>query len=340
MRAGRLSQSVSGLARVRPPAGGETTVTAPVDGVLQASAEARAWPFVGLRVAARAPLFQVIPRIAADRSLSALESELESLEVERKTAAVRLSRLQELLALEATSHREVEEAQALVETLEAKHSALLRDLETARSSRQGGTAGGLVIRAPFGGEIAAIRGSQGTTVAAGEALARLVRTDRAWLEVALSPLDARRVSEGGVAGVVLADGESTPLRIEEGEVHLVAVGPELEPRTGTVTVLLEVSPTAGLTLGTALDAQVLLRESLEGIVVPASAVVDDGGVAIVYLQLSGESFARLEVDVLQRAGDRWLVDGLVAGQRLVSRGGEAIRRASLMASGEAQGHVH
>jgi hypothetical protein len=61
---------------------------------------------------------------------------------------------------------------------------------------------------------------------------------------------------------------------------------------------------------------------------------------VVYLQLSGESFARQEVDVLERQGDRLLVDRLVAGQRLVDSGGEAIRRSSLMASGEAHGHVH
>jgi hypothetical protein len=44
--------------------------------------------------------------------------------------------------------------------------------------------------------------------------------------------------------------------------------------------------------------------------------------------------------VVERQGDRLLVDRLVAGQRLVDRGGEAIRRSSLMASGEAHGHVH
>lgn len=71
-----------------------------------------------------------------------------------------------------------------------------------------------------------------------------------------------------------------------------------------------------------------------------AAVVDDGGVSVVYLQLSGERFARQEVEVVARQGDRILVDGLVPGQRLVTRGGEAIRRAGLMSSGAAEGHVH
>ena len=61
---------------------------------------------------------------------------------------------------------------------------------------------------------------------------------------------------------------------------------------------------------------------------------------MVYLQLGGESFVCQQVDVLERQGDRLLVARLTPGQRLVSRGGETIRRASLMASGAGHGHVH
>jgi hypothetical protein len=83
-----------------------------------------------------------------------------------------------------------------------------------------------------------------------------------------------------------------------------------------------------------------LDERVEGIVVPTSALVDDGGVTIVYLQLSGERFARQPVRVVAREGELALVENLTPGQRLVTRGGDAIRRSSLLSSGEAQGHVH
>ncbi|MEE8525024.1 MAG: efflux RND transporter periplasmic adaptor subunit [Thermoanaerobaculia bacterium] len=339
VRSGKLARSVSGLARVRPPAGGEATVSSPVDGVLQPASGSRAWPFAGLRVERGSALFQVVPRVAADRSLATLEAELAALAAEQGTARARLSRLEELLALEAASRREVEDARARVETLDARHSAAGRDLGAARSSREGGAADGLTLRAPFAGEIARVTASPGAIVAAGEPLARLVRTDAVWLEVSLPPAAARQIAEEGVRGVVLVDPEHAPVRIEEG-LRLVSVAPELSPRTGTVTVLFEAPPTAGLTLGTTLEARVLSKEHREGVVVPASAVVDDGGVPVVYLQLSGESFVRQPVQVLERQGDLLLVDRLTPGQRLVSRGGEAIRRSSLMAGGEAQGHVH
>ncbi len=339
---GHLALSVSGVATFRPPAGGESTVTAQVDGVVQPPGGARSWPFVGRRVERDAPLFRVVPLVASERSLATLEGELEALAVELESARSRSTRLRELLALEAVSEREVEETGVRARTLEARHRAAERDLESARSSREGGAEGaGISLKAPFSGRIAAVSTTPGATVAAGDALARLVRTDVVWIEVALPPQDARRLAAAGLRGVVLDDPESGPVRIDEG-LSLVSVSPELSPRTGTVTVLLEAPGLAGtgFALGSTVAAQVLMAGEESGIVVPASAVVDDGGVPVVFLQLSGENFQRQTVTVLGRQGDEVLVGGLAPGQRLVTRGGDAIRRSSLMASGEAHGHVH
>jgi RND family efflux transporter MFP subunit len=339
---GHLALSVSGVATFRPPAGGESTVTAQVDGVVQPPADARSWPFVGRRVERDAPLFRVVPLVASERSLATLEGELEALAVELESARSRSTRLQELLALEAVSERELEETGVRARTLEARHRAAERDLESARSSREGGAEGaGISLKAPFSGRIAAVSTTPGATVSAGDSLARLVRTDVVWIEVALPPQDARRLAAAGLRGVVLDDPESGPVRIDEG-LSLVSVSPELSPRTGTVTVLLEAPGLAGtgFALGSTVATQVLMAGEESGIVVPASAVVDDGGVPVVFLQLSGEDFQRQTVTVLGRQGDEVLVGGLAPGQRLVTRGGDAIRRSSLMASGEAHGHVH
>jgi cobalt-zinc-cadmium efflux system membrane fusion protein len=331
-----LARSVEGLARVRPPAGGEAAITAPMDAVLLPEP----WPYPGQPVERGAPLFQLLPRTAADRSLSDLEAGAASLNTELATARARLARLEELLALEATSRREVEEAGARVTTLEALSSAADRNLQTARSAREGGDVGGLTLRAPLSGLIAAVTASPGAAVAAGEPLARVVRSEPRWLEVAVSPEDARRLRRDDVAGVVVSFPEGAPIRLAGEAIRLVSVSPEMEAATGTVAVLLQVPGIDDLILGTTVQAQVLLAEEVEGIVVPATAPVDDGGVTVVYLQLSGEEFSRQEVHVVARQGDRILVEGLVPGQRLVTHGGEAIRRSSLMTSGEAQGHVH
>ncbi|MXW00884.1 MAG: efflux RND transporter periplasmic adaptor subunit [Holophagales bacterium] len=342
VREGRLARSVAGVASFRPPAGGESTITAQVDGVVQPPAGGRSWPFVGRRVERNDPLFRVVPLVASERSLATLEGELEALATELESARSRSSRLRELLALEAVSEREVEDAGVRARMLEARHRAAERDLESARASREGGAdSAGISPRAPFSGRIAAVTTTPGATVSAGDALARLVRTDVVWIEVALPPQDARRLMDAGLRGLVLDDPESGPVRVE-GDLSLVSISPELSPRTGTVTVLIEAPGIAGtgFALGSTVGAQVLMAGEESGIVVPASALVDDGGVPVVFLQLSGEDFQRQTVTVLGRQGDRVLVAGLTPGQRLVTRGGDAIRRSSLMASGEAHGHVH
>lgn len=336
VRPSSLQRTVDGLARVRPTAGGEAAITTPVDAVLRAEP----WPFPGKGVRKGEPLFAFVPRIATDRSLHSLEADVEALSTELDAARSRQLRLEELLALQATSQRELEEAQATVKRLTARHAAAVRDLESTRSARGGGsTAEDSLVHAPFAGEIASVAASPGEAVSAGTLLARLVRTDPLWLEIAVSPAGSRQVMRAGVAGVVTTFSEGPPLRLEE-EVRLVAIAPAMDTATGTVTVLLEVPACEELILGTTTGAQILLGETTEGIVVPASAVIDDGGVSVTYLQLSGESFARQEVTVLARQGERVLLDHLVPGERLVVRGGESIRRSSLMASGPPEGHVH
>jgi hypothetical protein len=115
----------------------------------------------------------------------------------------------------------------------------------------------------------------------------------------------------------------------------------VDPVTGTVALLLEVPRSVEqLTLGARLEAEVLIGETVRGSVIPASAIVDDAGVDVVYVQLEGESFDRREVEIRVRHGALSIVDGLLPGERLVTVGAAAIRRTELLASGSIEGHVH
>ncbi|MEE2775953.1 MAG: HlyD family efflux transporter periplasmic adaptor subunit [Acidobacteriota bacterium] len=331
---GELSSSVTGLARVRAPAGGNVTLSPPIDAVLLADP----WPFPGQTLRRGRTVFRYVPRTAAGDSRATLAARTKQLETELTTAAARFARLEDLYELEATSARELEEAGARVTRLETALGAARHDLETATAARGGGDAGAVALVAPFDGDIAVVTATPGAAVGAGEALARVVRTDAIWLELALSPHAARALGDD-ISGVVLSFPEGGTHHTTTGA-RLVSRGPEVDPATGSVTALVAVPAAQGLILGTTLHAEVLLGDSREGIVVPASAIIDDGGVEIVYLQLTGEEFTRQPVRSVSRQGDRVMVEGLREGQRLVTLGGQAIRRASLMATGEAQGHVH
>ena len=283
------------------------------------------WPYVGQEVAKGDALFRLSPSVSSGRSLAELEADLEAAREESGSAESRLKRLEELIEVEATSQRELEEARTRAGVARARLTSAQRDLEAARAVREGRGGGTpLRIEAPFKGRVASIEATPGAGAGAAERLARVVRTDAVWLAVALSPHASSALS-GGVSGLVLtgavggavAEGRGDEaaggsLRFGPDETRLVSVAPSVDPETGKLDALIEV-PGQAVPLGSTWNAQVLLTAEDEGVVVPTSALVDDGGQTVVFLQLGGETFVRQPVEVEARQGDRALVAGLVSG---------------------------
>jgi cobalt-zinc-cadmium efflux system membrane fusion protein len=335
---GELRRSVRGTGLVRTPAGGEVILTASVESVVSGAR----WPHKGRRVHAGETLMELIPSVPSERSLASLEGEVAALAARMETASARLGRLEELLVLEASSRREVDEARTLRATLEARLRSARSDLRAALAGRRGAaTTERLPVRAPFDGSVAEVVVTPGQLAGAGDTLARLVRTEPVWVEVALRATDAALIS-GSPSGLLLRHSErQEPQHIPAGQFRLVSRSPEVDAATGTVAVLFEVERSVEqLRLGARLEAEILLEDALRGVVVPASSIVDDAGVAVVYVQLEGEAFARREVVVRLRQGASALVEGLTPGERLVTTGASAIRRTELLASGSIEGHVH
>ena len=338
VQTGTLHTAVTGTSRIEPPSGGEAVLTAPVSGVVRSGS----WPYTGQRVVAGDALLTLISTTGTARSLAELNASVRELEAQSEAAAARTARLEALLTRQAVSQREVEQARAEATGIEARLEAgrdALAAAEAGRIGREDVT--GLEIKAPFVGRVAEVLVSPGEQVAPGGPLLRMVRERPVWARVALTPGEASHLSDR-ISGLVLDIGASTdPVMVAEDDLRLVAVAPEVDPQTGTVEALVEISRSVDeLRPGLVATAQILLPATIEGIVLPDSAVVDDAGESVVYVQLDGESFSRREVVVRHRQGDELLVEGVLPGERVVTLGGAAIRRAALMASGEAQGHVH
>lgn len=338
-RRGSLRESFRAPARVVPPAGGEVVVTAPAAGVVQAAR----WPHAGMEVGRGAPLFAVTPRVEAERGLSELRADVAELEAELGAARARLARLKELLEVEAVSRREVEEAEVRVAALTARDEAARQRLATAGAVRGGSTAGAERFRvpAPIAGRVAEVTVSPGQWVDAGTPLARLVQTSPVWIELSLRPEQASALAGTPEGLLVRRWAGEEPFPIPGEALRVVSRSPEVDPSSGSVRAVLEVRRGVDvLRLGSRLEVEVLLPREREGVVVPGSALVDDAGVEVVYVQLGGESFERREVTVEARQGEQALVRGIAPGERIVTRGGDAIRRSVLLGSGAAEGHVH
>jgi len=340
VREGPVATTLHGPARVRPAGAGETVLTASMDAVVSS----RPWPFRGQALAAGATVFHLTPQVTGIRSVGELDAEVRGLDAEADAARRRSERLGTLLELEAVSRAEVERAEAARKSVDARLAAARRDLVNARAVRSGGAGGSSVaVRAPWASQVAEMSVSPGQAVSAGTPLARLVKPSPVWIEVALTPADASRLgSTAKVQGLFLRRaGEPTPTAIPAEAVRLVSRAPEVDPRTATVTAIFEVRQSAEtLPFGTAADAEIALPGEQRGVAIPTTALVDDGGVTVAYVQLEGESFARREVRLRARQGEAVAVEGLRPGERLVTRGGQAIRRASLLSAGAPEGHAH
>ncbi|MDX2000405.1 MAG: efflux RND transporter periplasmic adaptor subunit [Thermoanaerobaculia bacterium] len=335
---GTLRQALVGPGTVVPRAGGDQVLTAPVAGRL----EGRPWPHVGLAAGAGRVLFQIVPRLDPDVSFAALESQVATLEAELVPVVSRLARLEKLAQAGAVATEEVETARGERAALEARLAGARRDLEAAQGARSGQPRSGdrIALKAPFAGALASVLVTPGQNVEAGQELGRFVATDQLWIAAALPSAEATGLVAGPI-DLSLQLGADRNLGLPPGSARLVARAPAVDPATGRLEVLIELPPNfADLSIGLAVEVELAAGPELPGVVLPTAALVDDAGVAVVYIQNSGESFTRREVRVLARRGDRLLVTGIEAGERVVTLGGGAIRRSTLVGSGVGEAHVH
>ena len=120
------------------------------------------------------------------------------------------------------------------------------------------------------------------------------------------------------------------------------LGPRVDPRTRTVPLVYEVPNSDGtLRLGMAVNvyAQTALAEN--ALALPSSALVDEDGHPICYVQVSGETFEKRDLELGIHDGEFvQVLSGLNEGERVVTKGAYSIRLASVSSVIPAHGHAH
>ncbi len=121
---------------------------------------------------------------------------------------------------------------------------------------------------------------------------------------------------------------------------LISIGPRVDARTRTLPVRFRVDDTRrSLFAGMMAQAHLILDAPREPTAVPVSAVIDDAGTDVVYVQTGAESFERRVVRLGVRDGDHVEVtQGVAPDEWVVAEGGYGVKIAS--ASTESMGHGH
>ena len=124
--------------------------------------------------------------------------------------------------------------------------------------------------------------------------------------------------------------------------RLVSVGRVVDPASRTFPVIYEIdNRDRGVAVNQTVYVDLLTAATKSAPVVAESAIVDDGGRPIVFVQAAGESFVRRPVTLgIHEGGYVQIVEGVAPGDRVVKRGGHLIRLASLSSQVPAHGHVH
>ena len=223
------------------------------------------------------------------------------------------------------------------------HEAEIR-LQAAREALAGltgaelvGESGKLVVRSPITGTVARRSIAPGSRVDAGAPLFTIVDPSVVWLTANVPAGEAPRVrtTSGAMFRV-----EGSPRAHETRRV--VSVGSIIDSLSRTVPVIYEV-PNPDRTLKVGAHARVAVRtgEQAEGVVIPSSAVLDEDGRPVAYVQAEGERFEKRELKIGGADGDRTLVlSGIKEGERVVTGAVYQVRLASLSTSVPAHGHEH
>jgi RND family efflux transporter MFP subunit len=333
-----LRESLRVPGEVRPRTGGEAEVTAPVAGRLSA---ASALPAVGTRVAKGQILASLTPRTGSPAERATLELAVAEASTALELARKDRQRAERLLAAGAVPSKRLEEARANEATQAARLKAAQLRLAQHELTRQAGGEApkdtAFLLRSPISGVVAESHATDGAGVEEAEKLFRIVDVDTVYVVGSVPESETMRL--GQVSGGELeVTGLEQPLALG----RLISLGRIIDPASRTLSVIYEV-PNARrlLAMGQAVFLRLFTSAKKEVPSVRESAVVDDAGRPVVFVQIAGESFERRPVRLgSQESGYLRVLEGVKLGERVVTRGAYLIRLAALSTQIPAHGHVH
>jgi len=294
---GSLPAGIEAPGEIVPAAGRYAEVSAPIAGLVDPEGASVA-PAPGQTVEKGQILVVLTPALGESGSA------LASARAELRDAEQDFARAKRLFEVEAVPERRVDEARIR--------------LDAAREAMAGLSGGGSVaadgrvtLRSPIAGVVARRDLAPGSRVEAGTLLLSIVDPSVVWLRAHVPVADAPRI-QGDAGASFSLDGSGGSAETT----RTVAVGSMVDPATRSVPVLYEVeNPDGSIKIGAHVRATVRTGEAEEGVVIPDSAVLEEDGRPIAYVQAEG-------------------------GERVVTGAAYQVRLASLSTAVPAHGHGH
>lgn len=332
-------QTIKAYGKILPKAGNEIVLTSPVDGVIISEN----WPVAGKKLNAKDVIFKIIPKISSEISLEALKSKVKDLKARLNLSKIRTETLKQLLNKGSVSKWEYEDEESKFQSLKNSYNAALSDLKTAEALRnkKNSSEESLTVSAPFKSSTVHVKVTPGQYVTAGTELIHLVKPNPITLELYLSVKQKNNLSKKINGLYIRSSSDEQAFFIKPENVKFLSVTPASDPLTGKISALYELNlNNKNIAFNSFVEAELVLNTDKKGIVIPASSIVDDSGMDTVYVQQEGESFERVLVNIKQRMGNFVFVEGIHNGERIVTIGGNLLRRAQLIGNNSFDSHGH
>lgn len=330
-----LHESLTASAALRPRAGAEAILSAPSSGLLRASPSG--FPQIGMKVKAGQMLGYFAPKLGGETDAATLTLSVERARIESEEAQLSLARLEELFKAEAIPEKRVREARNRAKLTAAELQAAQHRLDT-----YSGNSGGIPLKSPIAGTVVAVGAGAGAAVTDGQVLIHVADLGKLWLEVRIAESDLGKFGQPSGAFFTL-EGEQQARVLELGRnSRVIAFGGLVDKDSRTVPAIFEFDNKDGrLRAGMNLRASIYTGRDEKALAVPASAIVDDNGMPVVFVQKEGESFERRVVSLGTRDGD-WvgIRSGVTAGERVVSIGAYQVHLAAVAPAALGHGHAH
>lgn len=322
---GEVAESFQASGEIQAAAGRYAVVTAPIAGMVDAGAVANA-PAPGQAVARGTTLAVLLPTLAEGGGGSSLAQARREL----REAQDEYDRAKRLYAAQAVPQRRLHEAEI---RLDAAREAL--------SGLAGGgalTAGGrLAVRSPISGVIAERSIAPGSRVEAGAPLFTVVDPSVVWLKANV-PADRAPLVSSTSGATFRISGFDREYRAS----RALSVGSVVDPVSRTVPMIYAVTNAdRSIKVGSMATVNVQTNRRTSGVVIPTTAILEEEGRPIAYVQVEGELFERRELTLGGVENERALiVSGVRKGERVVTGAAYQVRLASLSTSVPAHGHEH
>ena len=324
-----MTASVRALGEILAGPRNHAEVPAMVHGVIAAD-QNRDLPLPGTWVEAGEVLAVISPPAETGSMLRRIRDDFSLAESEYERA-------QRLHERQAAPQRRLEEARLRYETAKAAFDLVAANVDF----RANGGAVHYHVTSPIAGVVDEVDVHLGEAVQSGDVLFSVTDPRRVLLEARV-PLSHYRQVDQVRDATFTVEGDDTALRVSDLDGRLISVGSTIDPESRTLPVLFQMAnPDRRLKIHQFVEVALHTGQSVAGLAVPMTAILDEGGLSVVYVQAEGEAFVRRTITRGIRDAEMvQVLSGLTAGERVVSLGAYQVRLASLGTPTAGHGHAH